>query len=44
MHVDAVGDHELEDRVTQQFTGDGDGDGAEAGDLADLVAFDRPAP
>jgi hypothetical protein len=41
--VDAFGDDELEDRVTEEFACDGDGDGAEAGDVADLVALDVSA-
>jgi hypothetical protein len=38
--VGAFGDDELEDRVAQQLTRDGDGDGSEADDLAGLVAGD----
>ena len=42
-NVDALGDHELEDRVTQQLTRDGHRDGSETDDLAHFVTFDRPA-
>jgi len=35
--VDALGDDELHDRVTQQVAGHRDGNRAEAGDLAHLV-------
>ena len=41
--VDAFGDDEFEDRVAEQLPRDRDGDGPEAGDLADLVTLDRPA-
>ncbi len=38
LDVDAVGDHELEQPVGEDLAGVGDGDGPDAGDLADLLA------
>src|SRR5690606_15368924 len=40
----ALGDDELDHGVAQQSAGGGEGEGAEAGDLADLVAFDVATP
>ena len=42
--VDALGDHEFQDRVAQQVAGDPDRDRADPFDLADLVLFDPPPP
>src|ERR671910_66377 len=42
-HVDAPGDDDLEDRLTEQLAGPLDRSGADAGDLAELVALD-PTP
>jgi hypothetical protein len=41
-HVDAAGDDDLEDLLTEQLAGPLDRNGADAGDLAELVALDRP--
>ena len=41
--VDALGDDQLQDRLAEQFSCRGHRDGAEAGDVAQLVAFDGPA-
>jgi len=41
--VDTFGDHQVQDRFTQQSASDRDGDGSEPGDLTDLVALDRAA-
>lgn len=42
-HVDAAGEDDLEDRLTEQLAGRLDRNGAHAGDLAQLVALD-PTP
>src|SRR3954462_14584790 len=39
--VDTFGHHDLEDRVTEQFTGAPDRDRAEPGDLTPLVTLGR---
>ena len=38
--VDAVGDDQLQDRLAQECSRRGHGDGSEAGDVAQLAAFD----
>lgn len=40
-HVDAAGDDKIEHRITEQPPGRLDGDRADPGDLAQLVALDR---
>jgi hypothetical protein len=44
LDVGAVADDELEQGIAEEVPGDGDRDGADAVDLAPLVAFDRAAP
>ena len=43
--VDPVGDHQRQEGVAEEVAGDGDGDGADAGDLAGLACHgvDRAA-
>jgi hypothetical protein len=41
--VSASGDHELEDRIAQELTGDAHRDGPDAGDLATLFTLQGPA-
>jgi hypothetical protein len=41
--VDPAGDDELEDGIAEELAGHGDGDGADAGDLAEFVAGDPAA-
>ncbi|MGH8825429.1 MAG: hypothetical protein ACRDVN_13265, partial [Jiangellaceae bacterium] len=37
-HVHTAGDDEFDDRLAEQVAGDGDGDGSDAGDLAQFSA------
>jgi hypothetical protein len=41
---DALGDDQLQDTVAEELSGSGDRDGAEAGDLAELVFIGSTTP